>query len=64
MEHTAFYRRYVNIFYLFHTEFDANLLFNYINSQHLNINFTMEKESDHCLSFLDIYIDIGHLLVC
>ena len=38
-----FYRRYVDDnFCLFHPEFDANLFFNYINSQHLYINFTME----------------------
>ena len=52
------YRRYVDdIFCLFYTESDAHLFFNSINSQHLNINFSMEKESDHCLPFLDIYID-------
>ena len=28
--------------------------FDYINSQHPNIRFTMEKETDHVLPFLDV----------
>ena len=53
-----FYRRYVDdIFCLFHTESDALLFFDFINSRHPNIRFTMEAESDHKLPFLDIYID-------
>ena len=47
-----FYRRYVD------DKESASLLFyDFINSQHPNIRFTMERESDHKLPFLDILID-------
>ena len=40
-----FYRRYVDdTFCLFHSEHDAVIFFDYINSRHPNIRFTMEKE--------------------
>ena len=53
-----FYRRYVdNSFCLFHSEQDAIAVFDYINSQHPNIRFTMENEIDHVLPFLDALID-------
>ena len=40
-----FYRRYVDdTFCLFHTESDALLFFDFINSRHPNIRFTMEAE--------------------
>jgi hypothetical protein len=53
-----FYRRYVDdTFCLFHSENDALFFLQYINSQHPNIKFTMEKESDHKLDFLDVHID-------
>ena len=53
-----FYRRYVNdTFCLFHAEHDAILFFDYINSRHPNIRFTMEKEAQHKLPFLDVLID-------
>ena len=56
-----FYRRYVDdTFCLFHSEQDAIAFFDYINSQHPNIRFTMEKEIDHVLPFLDILIDNTH----
>ena len=35
----------------------ALLHFNFPNSQHPNIKFTMEKETDRILSFLDVCID-------
>ena len=45
-----FYRRYVDdTFCLFHTESDALLFSDFINSPHPNIRFTMEAESDHKL---------------
>ena len=44
-------------FSLFHTEYDALLFFDFINSRHPNIRFTMEAESDNKLPFLDIYVD-------
>ena len=53
-----FYRRYVDdTFCLFHTESDALLFFDFINSRHPNRRFTMEAESDHKLAILDVYID-------
>ena len=39
-----FYRRYVDdTFCLFHSENDALLFFNYINSRHPNIRFTKKN---------------------
>ena len=32
------------------------LFFNYINSKHQNIKFTMERESDKKISFLDLIV--------
>ena len=56
-----FYRRYVDdTFCLFHSEQDAIAFFDYINSQKPNIRFTMEKEVDHVLPFLDVLIDNTH----
>ena len=56
-----FYRRYVDdTFCLFHSEQDAIAFFDYINSQHPNIRFTMEKEIEHVLPFLDVLIDNTH----
>ena len=52
-----FYRRYVDdTFCVFETEQDAVSFYNYINSQHPNICFTMEKEVDHKLAFLDVLV--------
>ena len=52
---TLFHRRYVDdTFCLFHWENQALLFFNYINSRHPNIRFTMEKEIDHKIPFLDV----------
>ena len=56
-----FYCRYVDdTFRLFHSEQDAIAFFDHINSQHTNIRFTMEKETDHVLPFLDVLIDNTH----
>ena len=53
-----FYRRYVDdSFCLFHSEHDAIIFFDYINSRHPNIRFTMEKEAHHKLPFLDVLVD-------
>jgi len=49
-----FYRRYVDIiFCVFDNENDAKLFFDLINSQHPNIKFTIEKEANKALVFLD-----------
>ena len=54
-----FYRRYIDdTFCLFHSENQALLFFNYINSRHPNIRFAMEKEVDcHKIPFLDVLIN-------
>ena len=53
-----FYRRYVDdSFCLFHSEQDVIAFFDCINSQHFNIRFMTEKETDHVLPFLDVLID-------
>ena len=53
-----FYRRYVeDTFCLFHSENDALLFFNYINSRHPNIRSTKEKEIDHKIPSLDVLIN-------
>ena len=52
-----FYRRYVDdIFCVFNNDTDALSFFNYLNLQHKNIRFTLEKEQDNKLPFLDILI--------
>ena len=53
-----FYRRYVDdVFCAFDNENDAKLFFDFINSQHPNIKFTIEKETNKVLAFLDVCID-------
>ena len=53
-----FYRRYVDdVFCVFDNENDAELFFDFINSQHPNIKFTIEKETNKVLAFLDVCID-------
>ena len=42
---------------LFHSEHDAITFFDYINSRHPNIRFTMEKEAYHKLPFLDVLVN-------
>ena len=55
-----FYRRYVDAtFCVFNSETQAMAFFEYINSKHPNIRFTMEKEMEKKLPFLDILIDNG-----
>ncbi|KAL9961599.1 hypothetical protein ACROYT_G030570, partial [Oculina patagonica] len=52
------YRRYVDdTFCLFNSERDADLFFNFINNQHPNIHFTMERESNQVLPFLDVLLN-------
>lgn len=53
-----FYKRYVDdIFAVFSNEQEATKFFNYINNKHPNIKFTMEKENEQKLAFLDVLID-------
>lgn len=42
---------------LSHSEHDAILFFDYVNSRHPNISFSMEKEAHHKLPFLDVLVD-------
>ena len=51
------YKRYVdNIFCMFGNEKDAENFFEFLNCRHKSIKFTLEKESNKFLSFLDILI--------
>ena len=53
-----FYRRYVDdTFCICEREQDAVFFYNYINSQHPNIRFSMEGEVDNKLAFLDVLVD-------
>ena len=53
----VFYRRYVDdIFLLFSSLDQAGKFKKYLSSKHLNINFSLEKENDSRLSFLDLNI--------
>jgi hypothetical protein len=52
-----FYRRYVDdTFILFDTEAKSNQFLEYFNSCHPNIKFTIEKEQDESIPFLDVSI--------
>ena len=56
-----FYRRYVDdTFCLFNNEEDTLMFFDYINARHPSIRFTMEREIDKKLPFLDILLDNSH----
>ena len=56
-----FYRPYVDdTFRLFNNEEDALMFFDYINTRHPSICFTMEREIDKKLPFLDILLDNSH----
>ena len=61
-----FYRRYVDdTFCLFNSEHDALSFFNFLNKQHLNITFSMEKEASnrlHSKHLAPIGIIIGYII--
>ena len=53
----VFYRRYVDdIFALFSSPDHADKFKEYLSSKHPNINFSIEKEEDSCLPFLNVNI--------
>ena len=53
-----FYRLYVDdTFCLFHSEHDAIIFFDFFDSRHPNIRFTIQKEAHHNLPFLDVLVD-------
>ena len=54
------YRCYVDdTFCVFETEQDALLFFDFFNTRHPNIRFTMEKDVDHKLPFLHRCREVG-----
>ena len=51
------YRRYVDdTFVMFERKEHATLFFNYLNSRHSNLRFTMETENENKIPFLDLLI--------
>lgn len=52
------YKRYVDdIFAVFSNELEADEFLRYLNSQHSNIQFTVEKEQQQKLPFLDVLLE-------
>ena len=52
-----FYRRYIDdVFCVFEKEESVEQFLNYLNNRHPNIKFTMEKEKEGVLAFLDVLI--------
>ena len=52
------YKRYVDdIFCLFKTDIEVEKFYSFINCQHPNIKFTLEKEHNKTLPFLDILVN-------
>ena len=52
-----FYLRYVNdILAAFDNEQDSLFFSNFLNNRHPNIKFTIEKQINHSIAFLDIFI--------
>ena len=52
----VFYRRYVDDIFALLSSPDHADKFKYLSSKHPNINFSIEKEKDGCLPFLDVSI--------
>ena len=53
-----FYLRYVNdTFSLFNKEHEASLCFEFLTSQHDNIKFTMDKQTNNTLTFVDVFMN-------
>ena len=52
-----FYLRYVDdILAAFDNEQDSLNVFNFLNNRHPNIKFTIEKQINHSIAFLDVFI--------
>ena len=52
-----FYLRYVDeILAAFHNEQDSLIFLNFLNNRHPNIKFTIEKQINHSIAFLDVFI--------
>ena len=53
-----YYRRYLDdIFAIFSSKEQISKFYEYINNYHINIEFTVEEESEGKLSFLDVLVD-------
>ena len=48
---------------VFNNSFEAKKFFNYINTRHPNIKFTMETEVNKIIPFLDVLIDNSQALM-
>ncbi|XP_065647894.1 uncharacterized protein LOC136077140 [Hydra vulgaris] len=58
-----FYKRFVDdIIAIFNSEFEAQEFFKHLNRQHKNLRFTMEKEKDNQIPFLDVLINKSNSL--
>ena len=54
---TKFYLRYVDdILAVFDNEQDSLIFFYFLNNRHSNIKFTIEKQINHSVAFLDVFI--------
>ena len=54
---SKFYLRYVdNILVAFDNEQDSLILKNFLNNNHPNIKFTIEKQINYSITFLDVFI--------
>ena len=52
-----FYLRYIDdILAAFDNEQDSLIFLNFLNNRHLNIKFTIEKQINHSIAFLDVFI--------
>ena len=52
-----FYLRYVDdILVAFDNEQDSLNFLDFLNNRHLNIKFTIEKQINHSIAFLDVFI--------
>ena len=54
---SKFYLRYVDdILAAFDNEQDSLIFLDFLNNRHLNIKFTIEKQINHSIAFLDVFI--------
>ena len=54
---SQFYLRYVDeILAAFDNEQDSLIFKNFLNNKHPNIKFTVDKQNNHSIAFLDVFI--------
>ena len=52
-----FYLRYVDdILAAFENKQDSSIFLNFLNNRHTNIKFTKEKQINHSIAFIDVFI--------